>query len=662
MKIKFLIIPLLLSVISPSIFATEILEECSGKPRKVLDALIEATGALKCTKCSGSDGAAAWFNTVRGSCFWKVGKGYVQGSFSSNVNDPTMDGLETTDQFKSYIEAGGFFTESKQYMSDGGGKKLYDYQVITGTCEVNPEFEVMPYIRFDASTHNHQDVPFSHLVSKTKSIYRSFVSSGICVPFDEAEINFTEFDKKYGLGDAGVSDAVDSEDDQELGACYNYRKDGKEEGIDCGGDCDECKTRIQLDKEEFVGNFNGKDSIVISGRVVKRHHHKEEKNPGIANAQVTAQGWGRGAAAKIKSQSITTDKNGKFKFKITLPKYDKRDKLKGKKVGIRVSSKHKHEYVLVNQTQSAPQIINFKKRTEKPMGDNSWGTFTLEVIDAEEDVKNIEIYAPAGMLQWKKTNQGSKDSFKPVRLETKYSKDGYQFGWYAPPMSINFDVSFWQKQRAAFIGSDTAAIGATKTVSDELLRFGGEKIDKAAENMTNIIQNYQNQGFLLSPEKLKEMKNVKSIRYGKALGILGRVTNGVKFVTEAKKTVKTMAEHTRVIVQEAETGSEGMVRGMLVAMEGIGMVEAGASAFLPSSMQDNFVVKGGKAVKDMTIGVMMKGLKGSLEYAADTFVAGRAKARTRRFPIIAIAVDKAGHRSEPVTLLVDVIHYSSKPE
>ena len=655
-----LIAAFLFSILSPSLSAAELPPDCSGLALQTIKALVKATGATKCTECRDTTKSDPHFGGISGSCYWKVGKKVVGGGFNSKAMDPADDGEVTQDNFKSYFEAGGYFAEVKSSVSKLGGEKLYDYKAISAYCKMNPEHPGMSYLSFGASANDTKNTPYSHVKSKTKAIYRQLISDGICVPYgDEETVNFSEFDKKYGIGKA-VSTADGS--DEELGACYNYKKDGKEEGIDCGGDCDACKIRIKLDKEDFVANFNGKDSITISGRVYKRLHFKDEKNPGIANTKVSAQGWSRGAAAKIKKQTITTDKNGRFKFNISLPQYDKRGKMKGKKAGIRITSNNQSEMALINQSQSAPQIINFKKRTDKPMGDNSWGTFTLEVIDAEDDVKKIELYAPVGMLKQKGSSSGAKGGMSPVKLVTDYTKDSYEFGWNAPPMSINFDVSFWQKQRAAFIGKDTALVGGIKTTSEELLRFSGERVGEASQHITEIIQHYQNQGFLLSPEKLKELKNVKSIRYNNALGMFGRVTNGIKFVTDTKKGVKTMAEHTRVIVQEAETGSEGMVRGMLVAVEGLAIIEAGASAFLPEKLKDNFAVKGGKAVKDMTIGVMMKGLKGSLEYAADTFQAGRAKARTRKFPIMAVAVDMAGNRSKPVTLLVDVIHYSSKPE
>ena len=62
------------------------------------------------------------------------------------------------------------------------------------------------------------------------------------------------------------------------------------------------------------------------------------------------------------------------------------------------------------------------------------------------------------------------------------------------------------------------------------------------------------------------------------------------------------------------------------------------------------------------VGAFIKTLKGTADYMVNTFEAGRAKERTRTMTLFVQAVDKAGNVSEPASLPVDVLYYSSTSE
>ena len=466
--------------------------------------------------------------------------------------------------------------------------------------------------------------------------------------------------------------------------CSNGKKDPGEERVDCGGPCDPCRQEIVLDKTDFVGNFNGKDRIVITGRVIKvLHPYKENLNKGVSGVKVTVGGWGR-AGKLIKKRSTTTNGNGRFRFEVVLPEYKYRHKLKGKKVGINVSTRYLNRHVYINQTQSAPQIINLKKLSARPLGANSWGSFSFDVIDQEDDVEKIVFYAPSGMLRWANNKchwgtleKGSGKNMAPVKLTGLYPGGQVKFSWKSPPIGLQFDASFLQRQKDAFFGSDSVTIKSLKMGNDELLSYANGQVNVAANNLKLVVARYNkgmlksgvfktakgfrptSNGIFISNKTLNKLKSSKDF---KALGYFGRFMNGLKTITGFKDNMKTIAGHAKVVVQEAETGSEGMVNGMLIAIEGIGIIEGGFQALLG---EDFMTGAGGKSltqVKKFTYGAVLKVLKGSLLHAADTFKEGRAKERIRKLPLVVQAFDKAGQASNTELILVDVLFYSSSQE
>ncbi len=582
---------------------------------------------------------------------------------------------------KEYIENGALWFE--EYHGVEGKKYLGRIKVVT-VNNPNTTDAPQPYssstayaVAFEINGHKDKDYNIKEMAQK---ILQQLIDAGYAVDIYRpahcynglTDIDSGELDTDKG----GVCDAVaekpveglggaDGREVEQVDACYNRKKDNNEEGVDCGGSCDPCSIEIELEKNEFAGNFNGKESIVISGTVNKiLHPTKKQLNRGVAGEKITIDGWGR-AGNLIKPRSIKTDAQGRFSLKLVLPEYKERHLLKGKRVGLNVSTKYANALVYINQSQSKPQIINLKKNDPKPVGNEAWGTFSFQIIDKENDVEEIILFAPNGKIQWANNKrhrgtltEGADKNTSPVTLKGLYPGGEIKFGWRSPPMGIDFDVSLWDKQKAAFFGSDSVTVGGLKMGNDEMMAYASGKMKLLSNNMKGLIKNYQDRGFLVSNADLKKLKGVKSIRNTAALGMFGRVMNGYKIYDSGKTTMKTMAEHSRVLVREAETGSEGMVRGMLVAIEGIGLIEAGVAAILP----DGLLGKEISQIEKIAVGSVIKSMKGTLEYAADTFRAGRAKVHTRKVTLLVQAVDKAGNRSDIEPLLVDVLYYSSDPE
>ncbi|MCK5162762.1 MAG: hypothetical protein KAQ72_03545 [Desulfobacula sp.] len=587
---------------------------------------------------------------------------------------------------KEYIKNGALWFE--EYYGQGTKKYLGRLRVITA-CKANTTDASQPYlfsspyaVAFEIRDGEKQ---LGNIKEMARKILQQLIDSGYAMGFfrpaycynglTDTDLGEVDTDKG-GVCDAvaekseeGVDDTAGREAEEE-DACYNRKKDKTEEGVDCGGSCDPCSIEIELDRNEFAGNFNGKDTIVISGIFRKiLHPYKKKLNKGVAGEKITLSGDRSRAGQLLKSRSTKTDSSGRFRFEVVLPEYKARHRLKGRKVAFNVSTKYENALVFIGQSQSKPQIINLKKNDPKPIGNGAWGTFSFQVADKEGDVEEIILFAPNGKMRWAKNKrhrgtliEGGEKNTNPVTLKGFYPGGDIRFGWMPPPMGMNFDVSFWDKQKAAFFGSDSVTVGGLKMGNDEMYNYASGKMKNMSDNMKRLIENYQKQGFLVGNDHLKKLKGMKSMRNDAALGMFGRVMNGYKVYNSGISTMKTMAEHTRVLVREAETGSEGMVRGMLVAIEGIGLVEAGIAAILPETLQKSIVGEGLSQGKKIAVDSMIKSMKGALEYAADTFRAGRAKVHTRKVTLLVQAVDKAGNRSDVEPLLVDVLYYSSHPE
>ncbi len=618
---------------------------------------------------------------TNGNCYWGTRKKSFTVKFYPNFTYPRADdedskkGLDTN----NYYEGGAYWTQRTNIIKKMDGTIVRKTPAVSMYCAAGSQAETQhSFLQFHATSGNTGE-NYSHGEMKgiLKSAFAGFVQAGICKP---------DIIDRYGSVPAAkpAPQAVTAEEEVPEDTCYNRKKDPNEEGVDCGGPCDPCKEKIFLDKTDFVGNFNGTDRIVITGRVIKvLHPYKENLNKGLPGVNVTIGGWGR-AGKLIKKRSATTNGDGRFRFEVVLPEYRYRDKLKGKKVGINVSTQYLNRHVYINQTQSAPRIINLKKLSAKPLGADSWGSFSFDVIDQENAVEKIVFYAPSGMLRWANNKrhvgtlqEGSGKNMAPVKLTGLYPGGQVNFSWKSPPVGLQFDASFLQRQKEAFFGSDSVTVGSLKMGNDELLNYAKGQVDDAADNLRLAVAKYNQKmlksgvfktaegfrptsnGIFISNENLNKLKSVKD---SNALGHFDRFMNGYKTITGFKDNMKTIADHAKVVVQEAETGSEGMVNGMLIGIEGIGIIEGGFQALLG---KDFMTGPGGKTLtqfKKFTYGAVIKGLKGTLNYAADTFKEGRAKERIRQLPLVVQAFDRAGNASEEELILVDVLYYSSSQE
>lgn len=630
-----------------------------------------------------------------GKCQWGHG-GQIELIFSSSDNDPYKNPNPKFRPKDKDITHGAIFKSEAKPSIFPKGRILRSASL---KAKVSDDF-VPGYLGITAyDVWNSGSIPAGYLESLMKKIYQQLYIKGICIPFPGHSVDVGLLENEIGEQVESKQKEDAEEGEQSIEAvkedviedllpedlCDNHVKDPDEEGVDCGGPCDACSNRLILDKTDYAVNFDGQDKIHVSGKVAKVMHRwdwdKAKYFRPVAGAEVTLTTSSSAAGALIGSQRTQTNSNGRFAFDLTLGKYDRRDELKNRKVVLNVSTEFLNDLIYLTQSQTAPEIINLKKNTSTPVGSGAWTTFSFDVIDAEDDVERIYISAPQGKLQWANNSrhlgtlwEGDENNQSQVELSGLYPGGTINIGWMPAKMGLTFDTSFWQKQKEAFFESDSTTVGTAKMTNEEIYNYAKGSIDASAEELQDALTQAtkmikSKDGVFIDQNTLKNYQQLvnseastSSIKVSNALGLFDRAFNGYKVYASFKGNTENMIKNMKAVVCEAETAGEGVVRGMIIAIDGVSLVESGFQAVFGKDFLTSTAGETLTQAKKFTVGAIIKGMKGTLEYAASTFEESRAVEQTRQIPIQVYAVDRAGNTSEVVTLPIDVLFYTTSQE